>query len=83
MRQQPAALRDFSPVYVRFGSFASVTVRAGEQRMFRFPRDLSSRVTASRRMLTRAAISACEGGGETTACPGLPVSGRDKRNNSA
>jgi hypothetical protein len=31
----------------------------------------------------RFAISACGGGGDITACLGVPVSGRDNRNNSA
>ena len=44
---------------------------------------LSSRPTASRRMLMRAASSDCKGGGEMMARLGSPGSGRDNLSNSA
>ena len=48
-----------------------------------YVRTISNRVTDSRLMLTRAARSACTGGGETTACCGFPASGRDSLRSSA
>src|SRR5262245_27940624 len=66
----------------RPGSVSTIAPRRRSTSLAR-SRLANSRATASRRVLTRAAISACTGGGETIARCGALGSGRDSRNSSA
>src|SRR5262245_31199685 len=93
MRQETAALRDFSPLHVRFGSIASVLIRPVVDPCPLYPQKRTSDLTALHRALTATAtlvpskgrLIRCTVSGFTpnrlamTRTPGLPGVARASR----